>query len=220
VSAELPAANGRTRGSARRDATRRTLLDSAAGVFAERGYAAATIEDIIRASGLARATFYNHFRGKAEVFEAIAGEHAKRTVPLAEGMGPITPDAAGLATLRAFIREFLELSVAYAGLNAAFVEADRSEAIVAQTTTRDMGRLNRILARHLREGGFETAHANFTALALIAMFDRFEDLARIGEIDITWDATADALARWTLTMLYPNADARTLVDGASVGGAV
>jgi AcrR family transcriptional regulator len=43
------------------------VLDAAAVVFAEIGYDAATVEDVIGEAGIARATFYKHFGNKEDV---------------------------------------------------------------------------------------------------------------------------------------------------------
>jgi AcrR family transcriptional regulator len=51
--------------------TRRLLLEAAKKVFAQRGYGAATVDDVARAAGASRATFYLHFASKAEVMGEI-----------------------------------------------------------------------------------------------------------------------------------------------------
>jgi AcrR family transcriptional regulator len=50
-------------------------------VFAELGYGATTVRDIIRATPLASGTFYNYFRSKEEIFQAIQDESALRIRP-------------------------------------------------------------------------------------------------------------------------------------------
>ena len=50
---------------------RRQILDAARDVFARRGYHAATIDDIVAATGVARGTFYLYFDDKRAVFEAL-----------------------------------------------------------------------------------------------------------------------------------------------------
>ncbi len=55
---------------------RQQILEAARGVFAEMGYGAATVRDIIRATPLASGTFYNYFKSKEEVYEAIRDEVA------------------------------------------------------------------------------------------------------------------------------------------------
>ncbi|SAK96798.1 TetR family transcriptional regulator [Caballeronia hypogeia] len=67
--------NHRTRvGALRREKTRIRLIESALGVFAEKGADAPTIDDFIAAAGVARGTFYNYFRTTAELLSAVAGE--------------------------------------------------------------------------------------------------------------------------------------------------
>lgn len=44
--------------------THRRLLDAALDVFHAKGYAAATIDEIVAAAGASRATFYTHFKSK------------------------------------------------------------------------------------------------------------------------------------------------------------
>ena len=41
----------------------------------ERGYAAATVEEVIRRAGLSKGTFYFNFAGKEELFFAVVDEH-------------------------------------------------------------------------------------------------------------------------------------------------
>jgi AcrR family transcriptional regulator len=65
-----------------KEANRRAILDAARIVFARIGYEATNIRDIIRETELASGTFYNYFKSKEEVFEAIANDSVKRFRPL------------------------------------------------------------------------------------------------------------------------------------------
>jgi AcrR family transcriptional regulator len=62
-------------GASRRELTktqnRETILAAAQGVFAQMGFARATVRDIIRATPLASGTFYNYFKSKEEVYQAL-----------------------------------------------------------------------------------------------------------------------------------------------------
>lgn len=51
--------------------TRECLYRAALKLFAERGLAATTVEDITKAAGVAKGTFFNHFRAKEEVFSVF-----------------------------------------------------------------------------------------------------------------------------------------------------
>jgi len=53
---------------------RAALLKAARAVFAEMGFGAAGVRDIVRRTDLASGTFYNYFKDKDEIFEAVVGE--------------------------------------------------------------------------------------------------------------------------------------------------
>lgn len=53
------------------DATQQRILSAATAVFRERGYSAATIGEVVTASGASIGSIYHHFGGKNELFLAI-----------------------------------------------------------------------------------------------------------------------------------------------------
>ncbi|MBA3069419.1 MAG: TetR/AcrR family transcriptional regulator [Hyphomonas sp.] len=59
-------------------ANRRAILTAARRIFALIGYEATTVRDIIRETDLASGTFYNYFKSKEEVFQAIAEDSTQR----------------------------------------------------------------------------------------------------------------------------------------------
>lgn len=71
----LPGPLGR---SGRSTITRRRILDAAANVFEESGYAAASMDGIAAASSVTKATIYYHFDSKEALYRAITVEHAER----------------------------------------------------------------------------------------------------------------------------------------------
>ena len=56
--------------------TRKALLQSARKAFAERGYAATSLEDLARTLGLTKAAVYHHFTSKRALLEALLEEGA------------------------------------------------------------------------------------------------------------------------------------------------
>ncbi|KQW47343.1 TetR family transcriptional regulator [Nocardioides sp. Root1257] len=59
---------------AQKQMTRRLLLESGLTVFQEKGYAAATIDDIATGAGTTRTTFYLHFPSKPALMQALIVE--------------------------------------------------------------------------------------------------------------------------------------------------
>lgn len=61
-----------------RDLTRERILESAARLFAQKGFEQVGIDDLMAEAGLTRGAFYSYFRSKAELYsEAI--QHAAKT---------------------------------------------------------------------------------------------------------------------------------------------
>jgi AcrR family transcriptional regulator len=63
-------------------ANRLAILDAARDVFGEMGFETATVRDIVRRSGLSVGAFYNYYRSKEEVFDALADDGARRFKPI------------------------------------------------------------------------------------------------------------------------------------------
>ena len=59
-------------------ANRAAILAAAREVFAELGYGAASVRDVIRRTDLAAGTFYNYFPDKESVFRALLEDAAVR----------------------------------------------------------------------------------------------------------------------------------------------
>ncbi|WP_300427612.1 TetR/AcrR family transcriptional regulator [uncultured Thalassolituus sp.] len=77
--------NHRTRvGQERREKMRRRLLESALGVFAEKGIDGTVIDDFISAAGVSRGTFYNYFKTPSDLVTAIGELLSNELVHLIE----------------------------------------------------------------------------------------------------------------------------------------
>src|SRR3712207_3655299 len=82
------------------------MTDAVAGAVAAKGYAGATVGDVVAGAGVSRKTFYEHFRDKEECFLAAfdAGVDA-----LLAAIVAAKPERPGwLETLRARVRAYLE----------------------------------------------------------------------------------------------------------------
>ena len=84
---------------------RARLLDAMARVVAERGYAAATVADVVRAAGVSRSTFYDEFASKEELFLETYRHGVDVLVARVEAA--VSEAAGWRAQLRAGIRAYL-----------------------------------------------------------------------------------------------------------------
>jgi AcrR family transcriptional regulator len=68
----------------KRAVNRQRLLDAALEVFSERGYYAATIEEIVEASGLSNGALYYNFRNKEDLFLALFDQRIEARIEAIE----------------------------------------------------------------------------------------------------------------------------------------
>lgn len=87
-------------------ANRLAILDAAREVFGEMGFEAATVRDIIRRTGLSVGAFYNYYRSKEEVFDALADEGARRFRPILQAQSAKATDFESY--LRAGVRAYFD----------------------------------------------------------------------------------------------------------------
>lgn len=74
-------------------------------MFAERGYNATTVEDVVATAGVARATFYLHFKNKMEIVECLTKELHPSVVALYNDLDDLI--AAKPALVRQAIRPWI-----------------------------------------------------------------------------------------------------------------
>ena len=90
----------------RGQSTRDTMVAVATRLFGERGYDGASIEAVLRESGVSRGALYHHFADKKALFEAVLeaveADAARRTVEAAAGF--TDPSEALRAGCEAWVR--------------------------------------------------------------------------------------------------------------------
>lgn len=64
----------------RHDDRKEELIDTAERLFRTKGYAACTINDILREVAIAKGTFYHYFKSKEDVLDAMVDRYADRAL--------------------------------------------------------------------------------------------------------------------------------------------
>ena len=72
-------------------ASRERIVERAAELFAERGIAAATVDEVLAAAGAGKGQFYHYFRGRDELAAAAVGHRCAQVVAgLTETLGGVS----------------------------------------------------------------------------------------------------------------------------------
>lgn len=80
---------------------RERVLRAAATVFAERGFAVASIDDVAQAAGFTKGAVYSNFASKDELFFALMDQQVAERVAIFKGLVPELNEARDVADLMA-----------------------------------------------------------------------------------------------------------------------
>ena len=173
--------------------TMRRLLDAGMRVFADRGFHAARVDDIVRAARTSHGTFYLYFTNKEDLLRALATECGLELSALAGTLGPVGPDDEGYAELRAFLGRFFATYRRYGPVIRAWMEGHVEDRAVSALGVRSFTEIAEALGRRLRECGAVGDAAAVSAL--MAMLERFAYFLVSRRLDFDADAMLDTVTR-------------------------
>ena len=144
-------------------------MERAAELFAERGIAATSVDEVLAAAGAGKGQFYHYFRGRDELAAAAVGHRCAQAVAgLTEALGSVSSLAGLEQALAAFIAGFEQMGMPGCPIGTLAAEvASRNEDARLQAAA-GFDAWERLLAEALeriRQRGELRAHAEPAALA-------------------------------------------------------
>jgi TetR/AcrR family transcriptional regulator, transcriptional repressor for nem operon len=121
-------------------ASRERIVERAAELFAERGIAATSVDEVLAAAGAGKGQFYHYFRSRDELAAAAVGHRCAQVV-------------AGLTEALGGVSSLAELEQALAGFMAGFEEMGMPGCPIGTLSTEVAGRNEE--ARLAAAGGFD-----------------------------------------------------------------
>jgi len=171
------------------------LLEAGLCVFAERGYHASRVDDVVREARTSHGTFYLYFTNKEDLLRALAVDCAQELAKLADTIGPITSDAAGRAELRSFLGRFLETYRRYGPVIRAWMEDQVGEREIDRLGVKAFTAIGDRLGRRMRAAGSALAVSDEAAVgALMAMLERFSYAVASRRVVIDDETVLDTLS--------------------------
>jgi AcrR family transcriptional regulator len=187
--------------------TRRLLVEGALAAFERKGYAATTIEDIVAEANASRATFYLHFKSKADVVLVVTQTLGRRWrelyVELTSGGRP--PRDELYAWLDAMVGNYETNRASLDAIN----QAVAIEPEVAEVRLASIRETIAVMAESIqRWSGGDEDDARVRAGLLLAQMDRFFDLWVIRGLPFERERAVGTLTDAWLSVLGSGAKGR------------
>lgn len=192
------------RGRALRARGKRTLqrlLDAGTEVFAERGYHAARVDDIVKAASTSHGTFYLYFASKEDLFQALAVDTAEAMVSLARTLPDLTEGDDGRAALEEWVQAFADLSARSGAVIRTWTEAEVVDTDIGRIGAQLVNEFSRELARRLQTAAPDV-DPRLGAAAIVAMIERSFYYLEARKLPVARDAMVSTLAAVTHAALF------------------
>jgi AcrR family transcriptional regulator len=177
------------------------LLDAAARLFAEQGYAATRVVDIVDAAGVAKGLFYWYFENKEALFRELAAEIRRR---LRRQQAAAMDDGAP-ALVR--LLQGTVASVRFMAENAPFfslleVEGRNVSDVLRQGTEQHLSDVAALIVEGQADGTVtDDDPAELLALGVVGTVGQFSHFHRTGRIDLSLAELSGVVVRLVARML-------------------
>ena len=200
--------------------TRDRIIDSAARLFADHGFQGTSIDAIARDVGGSRATVYQYFAGKDEIFVELTRRGEQAVLEHVDRLHGLGPDTDGVRSLRRWVRDGAKLYDRYAMVFLEFPGVGHAADLPPTDAAAIAGRYTDLFAQRLRDAGvvgIAPADAAAALLRITHMVNLYRH-RRMFELPSA-TKTSDSLAVAMQLLLFPQTpdEALTTVIPARAG---
>ncbi|MEO6317217.1 MAG: TetR/AcrR family transcriptional regulator [Acidimicrobiales bacterium] len=185
------------------------LLDRAAELFAERGYAETRVIDIVRAAGVAKGLFYWYFENKEALFEELAGSirlslRREQGAALDAGAPPLVNLYRGTDASVHFMAEHAHF------FSLLEVEGRNFTQALRRGTQQHISDMVGIIEAGQADGTIREEDPTLLALGVVGSVGHFSHFHRTGRLTVTLDDLGPFVARYVVHSVA--ADEQAIAD--------
>ena len=184
--------------------TRERILACATEAFLANGFHATSLDAIAKAAGASRATVYQYFAGKEEIFGELSALAEHDVLAHGERLGELGPTVGGVGRLHRWLVEWADIYDAHAAVFAEFpgIGTATGLSVIDASTTAD--KFDQIVTDRLRRTHLRDLDADDAAAAL----GRIPHMVDLYRYRAMFPLPARATVTWSLTvalqlMLFP-----------------
>jgi AcrR family transcriptional regulator len=141
-------------------------------LFGRLGYFDTSVDAIAKAAGVSRATLYQYFKGKDEIFLELLNECGSALFRVARRIGPLGPDEVGFDNLNWWLGEWSWVFEKYSTMFVQWTAIASSDTKVRPEITRFVRSYNHRVAERLAASGLTGIDPEVAAMTMTALVHR------------------------------------------------
>ncbi|WP_407687060.1 TetR/AcrR family transcriptional regulator [Mycobacterium sp. HUMS_1102779] len=197
--------------------TREQIVAHAGALFVEHGYHGTSIDAIAKAVGGSRATIYQYFESKDDIFRELVRQCEPAVLEHATRLGRLGPDADGVRSLHRWLTEWAQLYDKYAMVFLEFPGVGAIEGLPQTEAGAVSGQYADLITRKLRDAGIRGIEAADAAAALLRIAHMVNLYRFRGMFGLRSAArTTDSLTVTMQLLLFPETPADYIAEIISV----
>jgi AcrR family transcriptional regulator len=189
---------------ARGATTRGRIAEVSLELFGRVGYFDTSVDAIAKAAGVSRATLYQYFKGKDEIFLELLNECGSALFRVSRRIGPLGPDEVGFDNLNWWLGEWSWVFDKYSTMFVQWTAIASSDTKVRPEITRFVRSYNHRLADRLAASGLQGLDPAVAAMTMTALVHRINLFV---QTDRAYGRSAkdavDTLSVFLQLMLFP-----------------
>ena len=194
--------------------TRDNIKTHAANLFIANGYHATSIEAIAKAMGRSRATIYQYFTSKEDIYAELVRECEDAVLVHARTLADLGPTAEGLRNLRRWLREWADIYDDYAMVLLEFPGIGTFESLPVTDAGPVARQFRALITERLTGIGITGLDPTDAASALMRISHMVNLYRYRGMFDLpSRTTTSDALAIALQLMLFPDTPSEAITAG-------
>jgi AcrR family transcriptional regulator len=191
--------------------TRDRILGCAAEVFLANGFHATSLDAIAKAAHASRATVYQYFAGKEEIFRELSALAERDVLAHGEHLGQLAPTIDGMDALHRWLVEWADIYDAHAAVFAEFPGIGTARGLSVIDASATAGGFHQTVIDRLRGTRLRDLEVDDAA----AVLGRIPHMVHLYRYRAMFPLPASATVTWSLTvalqlMLFPETPADVL----------
>ena len=193
--------------------TRNRITEVSLELFGRLGYFDTSVDAIAKAAGVSRATAYQYFQGKDEIFRELLNECGGALFRVARRIGPLGPDEIGFDNLNWWLGEWSWVFEKYSTMFIQWTAIASSDAKVRPEITRFVRSYNHRVAERLAASGICGIDPEVAAMTMTALVHRINLFVHTGRAyGRSGKAAVDTLSVFLQLALFPDTPPQVLAS--------